>query len=178
MKTEEKIRAEIAARETLAARIIARIEDAFAGVVLGNGVSLHETWGLDDYEDEAALAADCANDEKVDWRKIGPESIYKICPSFLDSEGMRFYLPATLRTDLQVRHQYSISMFYCLTHLDERGRSLFSVLNAPQRQAVRTYLQFLRDDPYCEHLKADIDRALTDFWTATEAYSNPAEREG
>ena len=84
-------------------RLLDQIDKAFAGVELGDGVSMHESAVIDDYgTDEQRLAARTP-DEKLDWRKLidGPEmtrlfSIGNGGLCFLDAVGLRFYLPACL----------------------------------------------------------------------------------
>ncbi|HJT78348.1 MAG TPA: DUF6714 family protein [Gemmataceae bacterium] len=46
------------------------IEEAFRGVELGNGVSLHETVVLDRYGGPAERRAARESDERQDWRKL------------------------------------------------------------------------------------------------------------
>ena len=55
--------------------LCALIQDAFAGVKLGNGVGLMQAQGLDDYADSATCASYRASDEKDDWRRISPEAL-------------------------------------------------------------------------------------------------------
>lgn len=55
-------------------------------------------------------------------------------------------------------------MEFTLTHLDDRAEEKFGLLSPAQRQVVRKYLQFLRDDPNAEFHYAHIDRALNEYW--------------
>ncbi|MBI1324200.1 hypothetical protein GC170_13590 [bacterium] len=75
------------------------IEEAFAGVSLGDGISLREADVIDDYGSESERAAARAQDEIHDWRNIPDEFIEKfpdvLC--FMDDAGLRFHLPAYMR---------------------------------------------------------------------------------
>src|ERR1700685_3017835 len=67
------------------------IEEAFRGVELGGGVSLHETVVLDNYGTQEQRRAARAPDEKRDWRKLvgDPELI-----ATRGVGGLAFYDPA------------------------------------------------------------------------------------
>lgn len=76
-----------------AQKLIERIQKAFAGVRLGNGVGLWQAQGLDDYASEEKCAEYRANDEKDDWRRISVNDLCQCNSSlcFFDAEGMRFH---------------------------------------------------------------------------------------
>jgi len=153
------------ARTRLADALIDRIAEAFRGVVLGEGIGLREGQGLDDYADEATCAAYRAADEKEDWRKI-PADALNHCHSslcFFDAAGMRFHLPAFLTAELC--GEFHQGMDFCLVHMAGSDPSRFSALDERQRQVVREFLLFLRDDP--DHVigRPAIERALAEIWT-------------
>jgi hypothetical protein len=152
-------------RQPIAQHVIQAIETAFAGVALGGGVGLSEAGGLDDYADAATLAAYRANDEKDDWRCIPVEALnhFNGSLSFFDAEGMRFHLPAFLLADL--RGDYGFGLTFCLTHLADHCLTQFALLSSAQRAAVRAFLLHIMDDPNEEFHRADIIRALDDYWT-------------
>lgn len=158
-------------RGRMADDLIATISEAFRGVTLGEGVGLQEAQGLDDYDDEETCAAYRAGDEKEDWRAISSDELNRCNSSlsFLDAEGMRFHLPAYMTAEL--RGEYDFGMSFSLTNLDTHGRTCFTALSAVQRQAVREFLLFLREDPDYQFDRADIDRALETFWTAEPAWT-------
>jgi hypothetical protein len=74
------------------------IEDAFAGVSRGQGVTLHEALAEDDYADPVAKAAARALDTDTDWHDAPRDVMIKRCEffSYLDPLGFRYYLPATM----------------------------------------------------------------------------------
>jgi len=157
-----------AQRWTAALQVCRIIETAFTGVTLGNGVGLQEAQGLDDYEDTATCAAYRTNDEKDDWHRIPAEALNRCNSSlsFFDAEGMRFHLPAYLIADL--RGDYHFGMAFCLTHLSDYSISQFTLLSPMQRAAVRAFLLHIMDDPEYGFERADILRALSEFWTADQ----------
>ncbi len=151
-------------RAPLAQTVCRVIEEAFAGVTLGNGVGLQEARGLDDYEDAATRAAYRATDEKEDWRSIPPAMLnaHYSSLSFFDAEGMRFHLPAYLIADLH--GDYGCGMDICLTHLSEHSLTQFSLLSAAQRRAVRMYLLHIAEEPDYAFGRPHIIRALDEYW--------------
>jgi hypothetical protein len=139
------------------------IREAFAGVTLGNGVGLHETSALDDYEDEASCAAVRAGDEKDDWQRIPIEDLNGYSGlSFFDAEGMRFHLPAFLIADLD--GLYNGDLTITLTGLGDYSKSRFALLSDAERRAVRAYLLFMLGDPEEEFFRAEIELALSEYW--------------
>lgn len=165
-----------------AQELLRHLEYAFAGVELGNGVSLHQTIAIDDREMGESEAYLRSKDEQHDWRKlIDDPELYEVVgiggPSFFDAEGLRFHLPAYLSSFLkQPQHALATAAFasimFRLTGADDPNeredlvaysREVLSLLNAAQRRCVRDVLLFLRavlelDDPA-------LDRALHGFWS-------------
>ena len=141
------------------------IEVAFAKVTLGGGVGLQEAQGIDDYADAQTRAAYRASDERDDWRRIPADALNRCHSSlsFFDAEGMRFHLPAYLLADL--RGDYRCGMLFCLTHLSDYSIGQFALLSPGQRAAVRAYLLHVMDERDGEFFRADVVRALAEFWT-------------
>ena len=83
-------------------QLLAQIDAAFAGVELGDGVSIHETQVIDSYGTCEQRLAARTPDEKLDWHKLidDPDLPWLFGNagglSFIDHEGLRFYLPACL----------------------------------------------------------------------------------
>ncbi len=120
------------------------------GVRLGNGTGLREADGLDYYASEKELAALRDEDEKEDWRCVSFEDLnrYQCGFSFLDLEGLRFYLPALMRFDL-LHDEFSegglaAEASPCF-HIDNHFSELFGILNLAQRLAVQHYLEYKLD---------------------------------
>ena len=151
-------------RTAEADRLCERVREAFAGVKLGAGVGLFEGQAIDDYETDDVRREKRERDEKESWEKIESKHL-NTCHSslsFFDSLGMRFHLPAFIVADL--KGEYGMGMEFTLTHLDDHNRKKFRLLSPQQRQVVREYLQFLREDTDSEFHYDDIDRALNEYW--------------
>jgi hypothetical protein len=163
-EAEEQLKRGIRAQE-----ICEIVRKAFAGVKLGKGVGLQEAQGLDDYEGEAACAAYRSKDEKENWESITIEELNRCNSSlsFFDAKGMRFHLPAYLIADLN--GDYGFGVAFSLTHLSDYSTQQFSLLSESQRNAVRTFLLHIQDDPEYELDRPHIVRALEEYWTRQES---------
>jgi len=141
-----------------------RVREAFSNVTLGVGVGLFEGQAIDDYETEIIRRQNRDKDEKEAWERIEVKHLNACYSSlsFFDALGMRFHLPAFIIADL--KGEYDMGMEFTLTHLDAYTREQFHLLNQEQRQVVREYLLFMREDPESEFYYADIDRALSNYW--------------
>jgi hypothetical protein len=166
-------------------RLLRSIEQAFAGVQLGEGVSLHETVVIDHYGGQQERRAARAPDEKHDWRKlIGDPGLAEITGvgglSFYDAAGLHFHLPAYLSlavTDFESVEASHVlgSLMFQLTAGCEYSLERFSVLDTAQRQCVREVLVFLRDE--YELVDAELDQAIEGYWSSdSEATRHDATR--
>lgn len=154
--------------------LLRRIEEAFRGVELGDGVSLHETIAIDNYEGDAQREAARALDEKHDWRKLLDtpalvEIVHVGGLSFFDAAGLRFHLPAylslaVLDPDRENAGEILESLMFHLTHLSDYNRARFSLLGGPERACVRDVLLFLRGEHDLEG--AEIDEAIATYWSS------------
>lgn len=79
-----------------AARLTSRIEKAFAGVVLGSGVSLHGCEYRDSGGRSMRYLERSRSNERDDWRRVINDDLayFQVTFSFTDLSGYRFYLPA------------------------------------------------------------------------------------
>lgn len=132
--------------------VIERIERAFAGVRLEDGVSLQEADVIDcqgwlEPSDPLRLEAR-KNAETEDWRRI-PESVIAHmywALSFVDAKGMRFNLPAYMV--FSVKHHRSScstsidSAIYAMSREDAR----FADFSGPQRAAVRHFIKYMANN--------------------------------
>lgn len=94
----QDFRNEFAGDAPSARDLITQITEAFQGVTLGNGVSLHQAIAADDYAGPEAYAAARALDTDTDWRDAPREVMASRCEffSYLDGEGFRYYIPAAM----------------------------------------------------------------------------------
>lgn len=138
-------------------QLLARIDQAFAGVTLGDGVSLHESQVIDNYGTAKERRAARQPDEQIDWRRLvdHPDlTVYfgigysGLC--FLDAAGVRFHLPACLHRAVRDFGQDGIgdmfeSMYYLLTKPDGYNRGRLAVLSGEQRACVHDCLLYFRE---------------------------------
>jgi hypothetical protein len=142
-----------------------KIESAFAGVTLGNGIGLKEGRGVDDYENPDVLSQLHAQDERTDWHRLTSEVLlsYQSSIGFTDAEGMRFHLPAWMLAEL--RDDGIACLIWSLCRIAPHSEHQFSLLSPVQRSVVRDFLEFMRDDPEYTHERAEIDAAINHFWS-------------
>jgi hypothetical protein len=156
-------------------RLLDRIERAFTGVELGDGVSLRETEVIDDYGSDQERLAARALDEKFDWRKlIDSPDLVRYCSlgygglCFFDAAGLRFHLPACLARAVKDHHgegtaEMEESLRFQLTHLDEYQLDRLAILNDEQRACVRDVLVYFRER--LDFRDEDLDRAIAGYWS-------------
>ncbi len=157
-------------------QLLDHIGRAFAGVELGDGVSLHETQVIDAYGSDDECEAARAPDEKVDWRKLVADPDFpRICGSyggmsFFDAAGLRFHLPACLSlavtdpegTNIDVNDILG-SLEFHLTDLSEYTLERLAILDPAQRACVREVLVYLRD---AGGIDGDqVDEAIAGYWS-------------
>jgi Family of unknown function (DUF6714) len=144
--------------------VVTGIREAFRGVTLGNGTGLHQAQGIDDYADNATCEQYREQDEKHDWEQISVDDLNRCysSPCFFDAEGMRFHLPAFLIAEL--KGELDVDPVFHLTQLDDYAKSKLVLLSQAQREAVRKFLLFIKDDPRYEFYRPDIERALAEYW--------------
>ena len=74
-------------------KLAAQIRNAFSGVTLGDGITLHEATAIDDYASEAARKAARLKDADTHWSEVPDEHIaanYSVF-SFFDIKGHIYY---------------------------------------------------------------------------------------
>lgn len=121
------------------------ITDAFAGVSLGNGVSLREADVIDTYGDLEERAAARGQDELENWQQIPDEDIERFPDvfCFMDDDGLRFHLPVYMCFALrQYQDSQSRSVNAALYHLcaPECINGLLASLTRKQVDAVKAFL--------------------------------------
>jgi hypothetical protein len=157
--------------------ILKVIEDAFQGVKLENGVSLHETIVIDNYGSDKERKAARKQDEKEKWQNLiqDPELVEVSGIgglSFYDAIGLRFHLPAYMS---YVVHDRDVDiadyLIFQLTHLEEYNLQRFAVLNKTQKKAVAEFLYYIRHHTYddFEFSYEKIDLALETYWNEPDS---------
>jgi len=129
-----------------------RIRDAFAGVILGNGISLRQAQVIDNYGEgvtEIEFARIPLSEETQHWNRVTPEELESDNVAHLDPEGFRFYLPAFLISLLDgydaasMRVIGTLSALYPKEHVREYHMPRFDLLTYEQKQAVAVFLDAL-----------------------------------
>ena len=148
-----------------------KIERAFAGVTLQEGIGLYEAQGIDDYASQEECLAYRAKDEKLNWHNISINDLNRCNSSltFFDAQGMLFHLPAFLLASLNGDYLHGLT--FTLIHLGDHTERKFCLFNAEQRAVVADYLQFLLDEPDYIYDHQEIMNALiTGYWSNTIKY--------
>lgn len=124
---------------------LAHVDLAFAGVDLGDGVSMNESQVIDDDGTAGGRRVAREPDEIADWRRLVDDPDLTVYfsigfggPSFLDAVGVRFHLPACLYRAVRDFDEDGIgnmfeSLYYLLTALDDYtlGRKQKDALRSP-----------------------------------------------
>ena len=147
--------------------LLKMIRQAFAGVVLGDGVSLRQTKVLDLYGSEEELRAAWELDEKDDWQKLidDPELADTSCFGglcFLDKAGLLFHLPAYL--SLAVKHPFEDVVSCLIFRCYPEYCHYFEMLSETQRTCVYAVLSFLQEVLEDENADARLKEAIDLYW--------------
>ncbi len=134
-------------REEKISSTLETIHSAFAGVQLGRGISWREADILDAYGMEKERERACNIDEKFDWSKLSDDLIgaphWQCVLSFLDAEGLHFYLPSCMCYVLRC-YRSSDSVITDSTYTICQGHRLknfTALLTESQCNAIRGFLQ-------------------------------------
>jgi hypothetical protein len=126
------------------------IQDAFRGVELGNGLTIHEA-DLEGHDYDGAGEAARAKDPERDWTEIPDWKLERIhaLSSCFDMEGWRFHLPAYLIWTLKNwRTSTSITSDFVVWGLKLSNNSEYKLeryrsLTVVQSKAVLAFLDHL-----------------------------------
>ena len=159
------------------------IEEAFAHVRYpGDTALLHPSYSGADGEVQGFQGQAWTSD----WRSIPPEAIEENYCSllFLSPQAFRFFLPAYMSYTLTAGSRNRVGkvlsfMLYCLNpDVDEQAfldHFLGQVreFTGQQREAVRSFLESIRDEHDDETLRREAVDSLTRYWAA----GGPAEND-
>ncbi len=158
--------------QDLAVAVIELIEDAFSGVALGNGVTIHQREAIDNYQSKEEFDKARHMDQETCWQEIPDEKIQRLGNhlTFLDPESVRYHLPAFMRHALRV---WNVDFSFgntdmILYSLEDGPRSdgyhaeSFLKLDDSQHRAVAVFLKFvsLVDSTYGK----DAAKGLRNGW--------------
>jgi hypothetical protein len=143
--------------------LISRIAQAYAGVVLGDGVGLNEGQAIDDYESDELRRNKREKDEKSNWNDLDPLDLQSCSSSlsFFDAKGMRFHLPAYLVQS--ILGKVDDPLFHLL---DNSGYSTgkHDLLNTDQTLAIIDYLEWCLEHEEFGFEHPQIKRSLLEYW--------------
>lgn len=160
--------------EDQANAIIGLIENSFAEVKLGDGLTIHQREAISDYQSEEETNARRRLDPETRWEDISDEKIDKYGTSlvFLDPESIRYHLPAFMRFVIGKWLEFhdagdGDAVLYGLAggpRSEGYHRDSFLLLNNVQNTAVAAFLEFVSrvDSVY----GTDAEKGLHKGWSA------------
>lgn len=131
--------------------LLEQIRRAFAGVVLGDGVSLHYGEYLDSYRADEQELALSKLDERQDWAKVAYDDL-TLCYSaltFMDAEGFRFYTAPCMAYMIEEPRAQTNAHDWFLYNLKIqpdgtlKGVPFNSLYNEQQKAAIVRLLKYL-----------------------------------
>ena len=142
--------------------IIELVKETFRTVRLGSGTSLDDTYDIDMYREPRPT-----NRRHVSWQDISEEELFEHggCGgmSFMDAEGMRFYMPRYLLVELEgltVVGDNDTSLMFHLSYGPEDPR--FALLTKVQRACLVRFIAFML--PYHAESCSEKERAKYGAW--------------
>jgi hypothetical protein len=155
----------------------AAIREAFAGVRLGDGVSIQRLEDIDSFGEKlspTALNALLRSDVTDDWTAVPASDLDNDYLAHLDAEGMRYYIPALMLWLLDAYDAGEMATIGVIGVLDQRHPhppGFLELLSSPQRCAIAHYVQALPQLVELDYEDARrIDRALRDVWSGDLAH--------
>jgi hypothetical protein len=164
-------------------QVEALIREAFAGVRLGNGVSLRQAEAIDHYSARWPLAEfDRLPQSEVtdDWSLVPEEELRRDNAAHLDPEGLRYYLPALMLwlLDHYNDEQLLFDSPAALTVIgtisavapweefrEHQYRIYDTFFSEQQRRAIAAYVQALPELVALDSEDAAlVERSLRDYW--------------
>lgn len=131
-------------------KIYLQICTAFANVRLGDGIGNFEANALDDYlaPEDPLYEEERARDDRTDWMSLVRQveawdgCINRACQCFMDAEGLRFYLPASLLIDHADLTNYLLDPWP-----DEKSRAgaMLALLTREQWQCLLDFYEYQVD---------------------------------
>ena len=154
--------------------LINRIRKAFAGVKLGDGISLNMASYLDSWSTEPECLEEAKLDERDDWEAIPDEVLeaQTLILSYADVAGHLFYLPAFMIWTLKY-HEASDSIVsdeatYSLNvdHHAFKERGFVNAFTADQLSCMKDFLKYCSkrpdtlDDVVAKENLAKLEKAI------------------
>jgi hypothetical protein len=171
------------------ALITACIHKAFAGVVLGDGVSLRQSIVIDNYgegytdkEFEEIKLSEVVND----WTQIPKDELMEAeCIAHFDAGGFRYYIPALMLSLIEKFDNSSMRVIGTIMSLSPKPDRMwtycmvqYSLLSYDQKQAIAKFLIALPDLVTLDaEDKAMVERAIRNYWSEFLPIYTPTKHE-
>lgn len=153
------------------ASLIADITSAFKDVLRGDGVSLHETNVLDDYGGPAARLEARQWDTDTQWWELTNEDLYArhVYLSYLDSESLRYYLPAYMVSCINGAERLSKTVDLLLncdkgSNLEAWMRQKWEGFSEEQGRVTCLFLRYMADHAKNKRDVQEAETALRQHW--------------
>jgi hypothetical protein len=153
----------------------ANIRSAFAGVVLGSGVSIRQAVVLDNYgegctsQEFTALPLGEITD---DWERVPDTELERAFVSYFDPQGFRYYIPALALSVLRNYDSGSSRVIGTISSLYPKQQNWshcvrkYELMNEWQKFAVALFLSHLPSLVSLNHEDATcVSRALRNYWS-------------
>jgi hypothetical protein len=150
------------------------IRSAFAGVVLGNGVSVRQSEVIDRYGEgysDQRFRALPGSEITDDWESVPDAELERACVAHLDAEGFRYYIPALALSVIRNYDAASIRVIGTISSLYPKAPNSvytlrrYDLLNDSQKFALALFLDRLPklvsldvEDAAC------VSRAVRNYW--------------
>ena len=146
-------------------KIIETIKKSFEQVNLEDGIGLLEANAMDNYDSIGEIKKYREKDEKEFWDRI-PVNRLNDCYyslSYFDAKGLKFHLPAFMIATLK-NNEYRFDLVCKLINLSEYSLSQFKLLSKNQKNAVKLFLEYMKDENY-QLDKEEIEKSINKFWS-------------
>lgn len=147
--------------------LIVAINCAFDGVSRGGGISLHEAEEIDCHGSLEERARARLLDGETRWQEVPAETIEGLpsAPTFLDADGLRYYLPALMVWSLKYGKQSesaTTDTVLSLLGLPDRQEWLERSLSCVQRHVIARFVKWGLSNCWVMHDQSTSDLAA--YW--------------
>jgi len=155
-------------------RMRSTIRSAFAGVVLGTGISIRQSEALDRYEDSSSREFRALPRGEItdDWEQVPDVELERAWVPYFDAQSFRYYIPALTLSVLRNYDSGSLRVSGTIQSLYPKKRSWshavkqYELLNDRQKVALGLFLTHLPNLVELDHQDATcVSRALRNYWS-------------
>lgn len=145
--------------------LISRLEKAFEGVQLSNGIGIYEAESIDNHDSISERKKSREKDIRDDWKTIRDDVIdeYYYALTFMDYDGLHFAIPAYMRYMLNNYDTNSSAAFESLIGILLKPID-WNFLTDQQKQVIASCLQFivLEAEGHVDTFQASL--AYENYW--------------